>query len=157
AQDCWNFNDVLGTGSNPTSTLTLTHTGSSGTTALNFSPPLVFNNITANGNTTLGGNTTVAGSLAVSNAGNFTNSQQNDYITSSVNGLNFGTMFSGDYAGNFATEAIAGGVVVPSNATVLQPQGIAGYAKNNSASATVNAVGAIGLCDNLSTGGCWGG
>lgn len=31
ASDCWNINDVLGTGTNPTSTLTLVHSGSSGT------------------------------------------------------------------------------------------------------------------------------
>lgn len=34
ASDCWNLSDVLGTGSNPTSTLTLTHSGSSGTPTL---------------------------------------------------------------------------------------------------------------------------
>ena len=36
AADCWNWQDVLGTGTNPTSTLTLSHSGSSGTTAINI-------------------------------------------------------------------------------------------------------------------------
>lgn len=37
AQDCWTWQDVLGTGSNPTSTLTASHSGSSGAVAMDLS------------------------------------------------------------------------------------------------------------------------
>lgn len=54
AQDCWSWSNVLGTGANPTSTLTLTHSGSSGATALNFAPPLTFEDINVTGILTAG-------------------------------------------------------------------------------------------------------
>lgn len=54
AQDCWSWSNVLGSGANPTSTLTLTHSGSSGATALNFAPPLTFNTINVSGVGTFG-------------------------------------------------------------------------------------------------------
>lgn len=60
AADCWNIQDVLGTGSNPTTTFNVTHSGSSGTTTVNFAPPLAFNNSTLT-NSTLAGTTTVTG------------------------------------------------------------------------------------------------
>lgn len=66
AQDCWNWIDTLGTGTNPTSTLTLTHSGSSGTTALNFAPPLTFGTINVTGNASVGNNLTVTNNENVS-------------------------------------------------------------------------------------------
>jgi hypothetical protein len=38
--DQWNIQDVLGTGSNPTSTLTVLHSGTSGTTSINLNAPV---------------------------------------------------------------------------------------------------------------------
>lgn len=67
--DQWCFSDVLGAGATPTSTLTLTHTGSGGATALNFAPPLSFNNTTiTNGtlNGTFAGNPTFSGAATFS-------------------------------------------------------------------------------------------
>lgn len=48
AADCWTLADILGTGSNPTSTLTLTHSGSSG--ASTFSAPQFTGGSTSNPN-----------------------------------------------------------------------------------------------------------
>lgn len=49
ANDIWNLQDVLGTGSNPTSTLTVTHSGSSGTSAFSVVPPASFTTVTVTG------------------------------------------------------------------------------------------------------------
>lgn len=66
--DQYCLSDVLGSGTNPTNTFTISHSGSSGTSALNFTPPLTFSNITVSGTATVGsivnnGSETVAGSL----------------------------------------------------------------------------------------------
>lgn len=69
--DQWCFQVILGSGPNATSTLTLTHSGSSGTTALNFAPPLTFGTINVTGNASVGNNLavtnneTVGGTLGV--------------------------------------------------------------------------------------------
>lgn len=65
AQDCWAWTDTFGTGTNPTSTLTLTHSGSSGTTALNFAPPLTFGTINVTGNASVGNNLAVTNNATV--------------------------------------------------------------------------------------------
>lgn len=69
AADCWNIQDILGTGTNPTSTFNVTHSGSSGTTTVNFAPPLSFSNSTFT-NATLSGTTTVSGTMT--NSANIT-------------------------------------------------------------------------------------
>lgn len=65
ASDCWNLSDVLGTGTNPTSTLTLVHSGSSGTPVFSV-PALSASSATISGAVTVGseinkGNAVIAG------------------------------------------------------------------------------------------------
>lgn len=64
ATDQWVIQDVLGSGSNPTSTLTFSHSGSSGANAISFTPTVSFNNLTI-ANATITNNETVGGALTV--------------------------------------------------------------------------------------------
>lgn len=63
AIDQWTWQNVLGSGTNPTSTLTLSHSGSSGTVALSL-PSVTFNNPTFSG-TAAAANITASGTLGV--------------------------------------------------------------------------------------------
>src|SRR5262249_17261026 len=108
-------------------------------------------------NLTLPLGATSAGVAGFTNAGVFTNTQQNEYLTSSLNGLNFGNMFNGDFGGNFATNAIAGGVVIPGSSAVNMGTGLGGYVQNYSPG-TSFGVGVLGLCDTAVTNAkCEGG
>jgi len=71
--------------------------------------------------------------IAAAATGVFTNTQQNDLSTSLLNGIVPATEFSGHQGGNFATEALAVGVLIPNTSTVFQVNGIASYVKSNAA------------------------
>src|SRR5262249_30380408 len=59
--------------------------------------------------------------------------------------------------GNFATNAIAGGVVIPGSSAVNMGTGLGGYVQNNSPG-TSFGVGGFGICNPLVTGAkCEGG
>jgi hypothetical protein len=78
----------------------------------------------------------------------FTNTQANLYLTSSLGGINIGTLFSTTYGGNHQTDAISGGVNVPIGATNGQSTGVAGYcstAANSSGRTIGNCAGLFGL------------
>lgn len=67
------------------------------------------------------------------NSGTFTDTQMNLPMTSSVNGLNFQTEFqAAEGLTHGATEAISGGIAVPSASSVLQANGLGGYTNNSS-------------------------
>lgn len=90
----------------------------------------------------LGGNGGLS-ALKVSNAGVFTNTQMNDYLTSVINGCSTLTEFQATQGNsNYATEAVSGCVAYPNGATVHQANGVAGYA--NSTNSTVLTGGAVG-------------
>jgi hypothetical protein len=102
-------------------------------------------------------------STVVTNPGVFTNTQMNEYLSSVIGGINLGTAFSGLQGPNFATEGVAGGVALPSGATVHNGNGIGGYAQSacNSVGRTVcNVVGLYGQATDVSGSngaGIWGG
>ncbi len=75
----------------------------------------------------------VSGGGAIAAPGVFTNTQQNDLSTFLLNGISPSTEFSTHQGGNFATEALAAGVLVPNTSTVYQVNGIASYVKSNAA------------------------
>jgi len=69
--------------------------------------------------------------IANNNSGVFTNTQPNEYLLSQIGGINIGDEFHFVQGLQNVTDAIAGGVAVPSNASVHQVDGIAGYVINN--------------------------
>jgi hypothetical protein len=96
--------------------------------------------------------------MALVNAGVFTNTQMNEYMTSSINGLNFKTEFQAGQGNQYSTDGAAFGVTVPSTATVLQSNGVAGYVLNQSIGGAGVGVYAQGRCNSSSNGArCWGG
>lgn len=122
-----------------------------------------FTNQTVGGNKSFSGSTSFPGgvtSLSSVNAGLFTNTQMNQYISSLVGGIS-GSLYNVVGFPGFATEGITGGVALPSTATVLQANGIAGYTTTlcNSLVRTVcNAVGVFGLGVAMANGSAaWGG
>lgn len=69
ATDTWSIQVVMGAGANPSSTLTFSHAGSSGSATVSW-PSMTFSNLTVSGNVTAGsetvtGNETIGGTLAV--------------------------------------------------------------------------------------------
>lgn len=121
------------------------------------------------GNNTHSGTETFTGPISLStpsnalntwsllNPGVWTDTQQNDYITSNINGCNIGTLFGSQQASHRATEAIAGCVNgVAGN--VHQANGIAGYAVANTAGPTNNYVGVYGTSTaTVNSARSWGG
>lgn len=110
------------------------------------------------------GTLTVVGKEALSNLGVFTNTQQNNYVTSAIGGINLLTAYSLEQAGNFSTDAISGGVLVPVSATVHQIDGLAGYVTSDCNSVFrnhCNTVGLYGQANDASASsngvGLWGG
>jgi hypothetical protein len=73
------------------------------------------------------------GGVAGAATGVFTNTQQNDFSTFLLNGIVPSTEFTTHQGGNFATEALAVGVLVPNTNTAYQVNGIASYVKSNAA------------------------
>lgn len=118
------------------------------------------------GPTTISGTTTFTGpeintnSLTVQNAGLFTNTQMNEYLSSIVNGCNPLTEFQATQGSQTVTAGLTGCVSMPSTSTVHQVNGVEGYVTSNansSSGTTNNAVGLYGQCRNLvSNGACWG-
>ena len=76
------------------------------------------------------------------NTGVFTNTQQNNYLSSALGGINTATWYSSAQGGQFSTDALAGGIACPFGATVHQCNGIAGYAV--SAANSVGGGGGLG-------------
>jgi hypothetical protein len=75
--------------------------------------------------------------------GTFTNTQMNQYLSSFVNGISTHLYHDVGYPG-FATEAITGGMAVPSTAGIEQANGLAGYtttACDSGGRINCNAVG----------------
>lgn len=70
------------------------------------------------------------------NTGVFTDTQLNQYLTSSVGGLNFTTEFQSAEGTHGTTEGLSGGVTVPSGASEIQASGLAGYAVSNTSTLT---------------------
>lgn len=130
-----------------------------------------FTNQTIGGNKTFSGQVTFSGPtvfsssslpspLTLVNAGLFTNTQMNQYISSLVGGIS-GSLYNIVGFPGFATEGMTGGVALPNSATVLQANGIAGYTTTlcNSLVRTIcNAVGVFGLGVAMANGSAaWGG
>ncbi len=93
--------------------------------------------------------------LNITDAGVFSNTQQNEYFQSLINGCSPATEFAAMFSGNFATDGLAGCVATPASGNVLQTNGVAGYV--NSLSTTINAVGVLGIARCLATGcSIWG-
>jgi hypothetical protein len=124
-------------------------------TPVSVNPTIVTNAAVLGSNNAFTGNNTHSGTETFTNAGVFTNTQENATLTSSINGLNFGTEYQAAQGNNFTTEGFSGGVVIPSNSTVHQADGISGFVTNSSTS--TNAVGAYSqtrcLANNTT---CWG-
>lgn len=105
-------------------------------------------------------NNTFTGINAIVRSGVFTNTQQNNNFYSAIGGINPATWYSTQQGGNFATDAVAGGVSIPSSVAVHQANGIAGYVSNgcNSASGAVcNGVALYGASGANANGSSnWG-
>jgi hypothetical protein len=97
-------------------------------------------------------------STVVSNNGVFTNTQMNEYLSSSVNGCNAGAEWN-VAQGGYATEGVSGCVIEPSTANVHNVNGIAGYVQTSAVAHGIinNAVGTYGQCRNMASNtSCWG-
>jgi hypothetical protein len=96
--------------------------------------------VTPGGNNTFTGINTFTGVSAFTSPGVFTDTQLNQPSTFDTNSFNFTTEFQLAEGSHGTTEAISGGVAVPIGATVIQAEGIGGYA-NNSSTATISYGG----------------
>lgn len=113
--------NVPGSGSNPATALTCTHSGSSGAASLTINLPVA-----------------LSSTLTTTNAGTFTNTQMNDVISALVNNCSTGTEFHVGFPGNNATEVTVSCLTVGSGSTVFQANTHAAYISNSST--TTNAV-----------------
>lgn len=91
------------------------------------------------------GNNSFAGKQTITNAGLFTNSQQSNYLSSAVGGINLLTAYSAEQAGNFSTDAVSGGELVPLGALIHQINGVAGYVTSDCDSNSRGHCNAVGL------------
>ncbi|MHB1954103.1 MAG: hypothetical protein ACYCOU_10180, partial [Sulfobacillus sp.] len=132
AADSWTWEDMLGTGANPTSTYTLTHAGSTGAATVIF-PAVTAPTINATTSVT----TPVVNASVPSAI--FTNTQANLNSTFNINDLDMeGQFHTFQGATNYSTEAASFGMAVPSTATVYQTNTVGAYL--TTASTTSNAV-----------------
>jgi hypothetical protein len=93
--------------------------------------------------------------MTVNNAGVFTNTQMNDYVTSLVGGTTTTTEFQRVFTSSNATEAIAGASLIPATSSVFQNNTVAGYTANSSTSTA--GVSLYGQCYSLlANSRCWG-
>lgn len=111
--DAWTFTDVLGSGSNPASTLTLAHSGTSGFASVSMTN-LTVNSIVANMESVAAvasiGNLSSSGFLDVINT---TNAFGNTPYQGTLNGINpYGSAVL-----DVATSAVGGGATSPSTGT----------------------------------------
>ena len=121
-----------------------------------------FTTQTIGGNKAFTGTTTFSGPVTgmnVVNAGVFSNTQENNTFTVALGGINPATWYA--QTPNFATDAIAGGVLIPSTATVHQINGLAGYIVNNCDSLTGSVCNGVGIYTqaiaNTNASWVWGG
>lgn len=133
--DTWTIQDVLGAGANPTTTLTVSHAGSSGTAAISFTPPVTFANLTA-GNLTVTGNETIAGTLGVT--GVLTASAANILKAKTFNNIRYADQFAGANAGVQITAAIAD---LPSTGGIVDATGYGATIQTISAQLDIGAAG----------------
>lgn len=82
--------------------------------------------------------------------GVFTNTKMNTGATALLGGINLTTEYQAQQGANYGTQAVAGGVAVPSGSTVYTASGVAGYANN--ASTTTAAVALSGYARALASG-----
>lgn len=73
--------------------------------------------------------------------GVFTNTQMNLLLTANVHGINFKSQFQYTNGNNYSTDAITGGVLVPSGATVWQANGVSGFVADGSGGTLHASVG----------------
>lgn len=73
--------------------------------------------------------------------GVFTNVAMHDAASFMVNGASSQAEFQWSHVGNFSTEALAAGIVVPAGSTVYQVNAIAGYVQNGSTAAAGSVAG----------------
>jgi hypothetical protein len=98
------------------------------------------------GNKTFTGTTSFSGPVSgmnIVNAGVFSNTQENNTFTVALGGINPATWYV--QTPNFATDAIAGGALIPSTATVHQINALAGYIFNNCDSLTGSVCNGVGV------------
>jgi hypothetical protein len=98
----------------------------------------------------LSGQTSLPG-LSIAAFGRFTNTQQNENLYSAVGGINPATWNTGIFGpGGYSTNALSGGILVPSTATVGGTNGVVGYVYDECGGVEpnfvkCNATGAQGL------------
>ena len=92
-------------------------------------------------NPTITGGGTLSGSFTLSNAGTFTNTQMNEYLSSILNSCSAATEFGVAQALNSSTDAVMGCVAVPGTSTVHQQNAVAGYANTSQTGGSGGAVG----------------
>lgn len=115
------------------------------------------------GDNTFSGNNLFTGKQTITSAGLFTNTQQNNYFSSALGGINPLTWYSTVQNGNFSSDALSGGALLPLGGTVHQVNGFAGYTQShcNSVSRSMcNAVALYGQAWDLAGDngtGLWGG
>ena len=87
------------------------------------------------------GAVTLIGSIAASGSGAFTSAQMTLLNSANVNGVNFTTEYTrAQGSGKYDTEAVTGGIAVPTGSTVHQASAIAGYATNSSTATDAVAI-----------------
>lgn len=96
------------------------------------------------GNLNVGGSSSFLGPQISTNAGLFTNTQMNLYISSLLNGCNPTTLFQLTHSSVFSTDGFTSCVLVPSSSTVTQINGISAMVQNNANSSTGSVNNAVG-------------
>lgn len=99
--------------------------------------------VTFNGPTVFS-SSSLASPLSLANAGLFTNTQMNLYISSLLNGCNPTTLFQLTHSSVFSTDGFTSCVLVPSSSTVTQINGISAMVQNNANSSTGTVNNAVG-------------
>jgi hypothetical protein len=114
-----------------------------GITALFASPPPIGSTAANTGafTTLAASGAAITGPLTEVSAGPFTNVAMHDGASFMMGGASSTTEFQWSHAGNFATEALAAGIVVPAGSSVYQSNAIAGYVANGSTSAAGAVAG----------------
>lgn len=120
-------------------------------------PGIYWCQVTATGFTTLSSQCQT-GPATSSNPGVFTNTQQNLYLQSLLNGCNPLSQWSAIFGSSRATEAGTFCSTIPSGATVFQGNTIAAYVENQNGAATAGvAVFGSARATTTSGGRIWGG
>ncbi len=103
------------------------------------------------------------GTLSSAVAGIYTNTQMNPSLSSLLGGINLTNVYQyahgGIGGGDFATDAFAAGVLIPSTATATQVDAVAGYIDNHCAGAGLHCNGVAGAFtsqNSVSNAASWG-